>query len=129
MTDIRMVGVSSTIPMHDVQTMGGEAAQDQFIKEVATDLVTKLRDMVADHRPVGDLAFQVTGPHQDPLQGLIYVHTVTGNWDLDLLPPTCEAVRIHREGVETPRDTRGRIDLDAFRTRAAKRAAAKRVQP
>lgn len=125
MTDIRLVGVSSTIKLDDVQDMASDRDQDDFIKEVAADLEKKLRDMVADARPVSPLAFQVTGPHTDPIQGVIWVHTLTGQFDLDLLPPTCEAVRIHREGVETPRTERPRINLDLFRTRAGRRKAAK----
>lgn len=126
MTDIRQVGASSTIPLHDVQGMGSDAAQDAFIKEAATHLQQKLRDMVADARPIGDLVFQVTGPHEDPLQGTIYVHTILGNFDMDTLSPTCEAYRIHHEGVEVPRE-RTRIDVDHFRSRQGRRNAEKRA--
>lgn len=113
MADVRMVGVSNTIGLHDVQGMT-DPEQDEFIKEVATGLHNRLRDMVANGRPAKgtDLVFQVTGPHQDPLQGTIWVHTLAGHFDLDALPVECEAVKIHRTGTETPQE-RQVINLQA----------------
>lgn len=116
MTDVRLLGVSSTITLHDVKGMT-EPEQDAFITEVAKDMQNRLRDMVAGRQPAKgtDLVFQVTGPHSDPLQGTIWVHTLAGHFDLDDLPPECEAVRIHRDGVETPRE-RQVINLASRRT-------------
>lgn len=95
MTRIQPVGVSNAVKMSDVAAMGGDAAQDQFIREAAQDLEQKLRRFVGDARPISDVAFQVTGPHSDPLQGLIYVHTLWANFDLDALPTDSDAYRTH----------------------------------
>lgn len=90
-----MMGVTSAVKMADVQDMGGDAAQDRFIRECAVDLEQKLRRFVGDARPAGDAVFQVTGPHSDPLQGLIYVHTLAAPFDPDTLPTDCDAYRVH----------------------------------
>lgn len=90
-----MVGVSSAIRMSDVQTMGGDAAQDYFIREAAQDLQAKLQRFVGGATPRGEFVFQVQGPHDDPLQGMIYVHTLAAPFDLDALPTDCDAYRVH----------------------------------
>jgi hypothetical protein len=100
-SNVQLVGVSSTIALHDVKGMT-RPEQDQFIKEVATDLHNKLRDMVANCAPASPIAFQVEGPFDDPLQGVIWVHTLAAHFDLDSLPRTCEAIRIELEGTATP---------------------------
>lgn len=90
-----MIGVTSAIKMADVRDMGGDAAQDMFIREAAKDLEQKLHRFVGGARPRGEFVFQVTGPHDDPIQGLIYVHTLAAPFDLDRLPTDCDAYRVH----------------------------------
>lgn len=102
MTDIRLVGVSSRIALHDVQDMGGPAAQDVFIAECAKDLSEKLREYVADAQPRSDFSFQVTGPHPDSIQGAVYVHTFSCHFDMDAMNENAGALRAYRDGATEP---------------------------
>lgn len=108
MTNLQHVGASTTIALADVKAMT-DREQDEFIRSAALDLQEKVRNMVAGAQPKGDLAFQVTGPHQDPIQGTIWVHTLFGVFDLDALPPECEAVRIDRDGTTGDQGPREQI--------------------
>lgn len=91
-----LVGVTSAIRDSEIRGLT-DAEQDRVIAEEAQRLQRLFKDFVGGTRPYKDrpLAFQVTGPHDDPLQGKIHVHTVTGWVDLDLLPNDCEAYRVH----------------------------------
>lgn len=60
--------------------------QDQFIHEVAQKMQREMRERVKDARPISDIGFTVTGPHSDPIQGNIHVHTIHAWFDLDQMP-------------------------------------------
>lgn len=57
--------------------------QDEFIKEVAQGMGREMRERTKDAIPLSEVVFQVTGPHNDPIQGLIHVHTMACWFDLD----------------------------------------------
>lgn len=60
-----------------------DAEQDQFIAEVAKGMAREMEERTKGARPIGDVAFTVVGPHNDPIQGLIHVHTISAWYDLD----------------------------------------------
>lgn len=60
--------------------------QDEFIKEVAESMARDFRERTKDTPPLGDAAFWVTGPHRDPIQGIIHVHNLAVWVDLDRMP-------------------------------------------
>ena len=60
--------------------------QDEFIKEVAQAMSREFRERTKDTPPLGDATFWVTGPHNDPIQGLIHVHNLAVWVDLDRMP-------------------------------------------
>lgn len=60
--------------------------QDEFIKEVAESMARDFRERTKDTPPLGDAAFWVTGPHNDPIQGIIHVHNLAVWVDLDRVP-------------------------------------------
>lgn len=63
-----------------------DAEQDQFIREVAESMAREFRERTKDTPPLGDAAFWVTGPHHDPIQGIIHVHHLAVWVDLDRVP-------------------------------------------
>lgn len=91
------VGVSMSVKDSDVAGLS-DALQDQFIAEVAENLTRQLRKMVLDTRPRSDFRFWVTGPHNDPLQGMIHVHHLVAKFDLDQLPTESDAYRTAMTG-------------------------------
>lgn len=60
--------------------------QDEFIKTVAEKMTAEMRARVKDAPAVSDVSFLITGPHNDPLQGLIHVHQIACWFDLDDMP-------------------------------------------
>lgn len=60
-----------------------DSEQDHFIAEVAKGMAKEMEERTKQARPIGDVAFTVTGPHDDPIQGLIHVHTISAWYDLD----------------------------------------------
>lgn len=89
-----MIGVSKAVKEADVYLLS-DNDQDLFIRQVGDALTQDLRKFTADAMPLSEHVFQVTGPHQDPLQGLIHVHTLTAQYDLDALPADSDAYRVH----------------------------------
>ena len=64
-----------------------EKEQDWFIQDLGSKMETDMRDRVLDARPLQDaISYWVTGPHSDPLQGLIHVHHISAWFDLDTMP-------------------------------------------
>lgn len=102
----QLIGVSATVREDQINHLTPRA-QDEFIREVGQHLEQELRKFTNDARPLGDLAFQVTGPHLDPIQGRCHVHTLAGNFDLDTLSPESAAYLTYvtngpQEGTPTP---------------------------
>ena len=60
--------------------------QDQFIREVNESMVADMRERTKDARPEGGtFSLWVTGPHTDPLQGIVHVHHIAAWYDLDTM--------------------------------------------
>lgn len=91
-----MLGVSSAIRDSEIASLT-DAEQDRVIAEEGQRLQRELGKFVGGVEPYKGrpLVFDVKGPVQDPLQGIIHVHTVAGYFDLDRLPNDCEAYRVH----------------------------------
>lgn len=89
-----LVGVSKAVRESEVYMLS-DREQDEFIREVALALTEDLRKFTGDAMPLSEAAFQVSGPHPDPLQGLIHVHTLAAQYDLDALPRDSDAYRVH----------------------------------
>jgi hypothetical protein len=96
---VKMIGVSSAIQEWQIAPLS-DPEQDELIRREALRLEKELREFVGLAFPRGDLIVQVTGPHDDPLQGRIWTHTVAGNFALDDLPPNCGAYRVHVTGED-----------------------------
>lgn len=63
-----------------------DAEQDWFIKDLGDKMVADMRERVKDARPINDaVSYWVTGPHSDPLQGIIHVHNISAWFDLDTM--------------------------------------------
>lgn len=82
-----------------------DADQDVFIREVAQGMARDMRERTKDAVPLGDAVFQVTGPHRDPIQGVIHVHTIAAWFDLDRMatdaPFRLEFIQAHgTEGTD-----------------------------
>lgn len=64
-----------------------DAEQDHFIREVNDAMVQEMRQRTKDARPEGGtFSLWVTGPHNDPIQGVVHVHHIAAWYDLDTLP-------------------------------------------
>lgn len=98
----QFLGVSIAVKDADVADLT-DGEQDVFIREVATKMAPMLREYVKDTPPLSgtDLVFDVTGPHDDPLQGHIHVHTLSGWFDIDAIPTDAPAYLVWRDG-QTP---------------------------
>lgn len=60
--------------------------QDDFIKDVGDTMLREMRERVKDCPPLQEaVTFWVTGPHSDPLQGIIHVHNISAWFDLDAM--------------------------------------------
>jgi hypothetical protein len=106
-----LIGVSSAIQEAEIAGLT-DREQDDVIKRAAEDVTEKLRKFVGGVGTYRDrpLVFEVTGPHEDPIQGRIHVHTVAGYFDLDTLPTDCDAYQVHVVG--TPGITTGGVRPD-----------------
>ena len=87
-------GVSVAIPAHEMPT--NPADKNEF----ATQLAGKLRDDLERHtgsaRPAGEFSFSVTDkPHDDPLQGLIHVASLSAEYRVSDLPSHSTAYQAH----------------------------------
>lgn len=89
-----LIGVSKTVKDFDVNTLTDDE-QDQFIQEVLKGCAEDLRRLVMDARPLSEFVATVTGPHNDPIQGMIHVHTVAAHFDLDTLDTNSDAYQVH----------------------------------
>lgn len=95
----RFIGVSSAIRNDQIDGLT-DPEQDELIKRESNRLEGELREFVGLAVPRGDLVFNVTGPHEDPIQGRIWVHTMAGHFALDELPANCPAYRVHVTGED-----------------------------
>jgi PIN domain nuclease of toxin-antitoxin system len=77
-----------------VNTLDDEA-QDQFIAEVLKSCARDLEIFTRGARPMSEFVASVTGPHDDPIQGMIHAHTIAAKFDLDTLDPASDAYRVH----------------------------------
>lgn len=98
-TGVKFIGVSSAIRNDQIDGLT-DPEQDELIKAESQRLERALREFVGLAHPKGQLVFTVTGPHDDPLQGRIWVHTMAGHFALDDLPLGCEAYRVHVTGED-----------------------------
>lgn len=63
-----------------------DAEQDWFIKDLGEKMLADMRERVKDARPLQDaVSYWVTGPHSDPIQGMIHVHNISAWFDLDTM--------------------------------------------
>lgn len=109
-----MIGVSKSVKDSDVAGLTDDA-QDQYIAQVLKACASDLHRLVGGALPLSDFAASVTGPHDDPIQGMIHVHTVAAQFDLDQLPPECDAYRVHvgtADGVTEGNRLEGGLDRD-----------------
>lgn len=106
---VRLMGVSSSVRDWEVARMT-DAAQDDMIRRESARLEAELQAFVGGARPKGDLIFTVRGPHSDPIQGNIHIHTMAGHFDTDDLPAQCPAYLVYvapeegRADVQTMED-------------------------
>lgn len=91
------IGVSSTIRNGQISHLK-DPEQDEVIKAEFRRLEGELREFVGGALPRGDLVAQVQGPHDDALQGRIWIHTVMGMFAVDDLPAGCAAYKVHVTG-------------------------------
>lgn len=89
-----MIGVSKAVKDSDVRH-ATDAEQDAYIREVAVALSVELRMFTGEAMPISEATFEVKGPVDDPLQGLIHVHTLAAHYDLDTLPTDSDAYAVH----------------------------------
>lgn len=85
-----ILGVTLAMPDRDVYLLNDDE-QDVLIAQVGEHLTEELRKFVGGAPPLSPLRYQVTGPHDDPIQGPIHVHTLVAEFDLDALPLGCAA--------------------------------------
>lgn len=89
-----MIGVTKAVRDQDVFLLSDDD-QDSYIKTVLEACTADLARFTGNARPLSDFVASVTGPHDDPLQGPIHVHTVAAKFDLDALAPETDAYRVH----------------------------------
>lgn len=65
--------------------------QDWFIRDLGEKMTQDMRERVKDARPLNDaVSYWVTGPHSDPLQGIIHVHHLSAWFDVDTMAPDAQ---------------------------------------
>lgn len=91
---VRLIGVSLAL---EAPTYNALSAVDRqaFQMEAFTKLEAELRSYTGDLRPTAYPTFSGDGPHDDPLQGPIYVFTCSAHYETDDLPPDCRAYATH----------------------------------
>ena len=87
-------GVSVAIPAGEMPQSRADA------EEFAGMLTVKLADDLAKHtasaRSIGEVAFHMSDkPHADPLQGLIYVASLSAEYRVEDLPSHSTAYQAH----------------------------------
>lgn len=112
-----MIGV--TMAVKDFEVAGlSDADQDAYQHHVLwgpDGCADRLGRFVGAVRPLSELVASVTGPHNDPIQGMIHAHTVAGKFDLDTLPTDSDAYRVHvleAEGVTEGNRLDGGLNRD-----------------
>lgn len=85
-----VMGVSVALPAKETQGWTGEDWQDA-IRTYQPELLDMLRRHVGGAQPKTEPTLNVDGPHSDPLQGLLYVLTVSAWFNPLELPPDCPA--------------------------------------
>jgi hypothetical protein len=90
-----VMGVSIAIPLKEAQHDDGrpwsEGDWQDFIRHAQPEMLDKLRRHVGGGLPTTEPALQVDGPHPDPIQGPVYVMTVSAWFYPHSLPADCTA--------------------------------------
>lgn len=89
------MGVVVAIQADDVQAAQQAGTLADEIKGLAEQAQEGLRRFVGGAQPRSDLAINLDGPQEDPIQGTIYGLTLAAKFDTDDLPGDCEAYRIY----------------------------------
>lgn len=89
-----MIGVTKAVKDFEVAGLT-DAEQDEYIGHVLKGCAADLEIFTRGARPLSEFVASVTGPHDDPIQGTIHVHTVAAKFDLDTLDPDSDAYRVH----------------------------------
>jgi hypothetical protein len=106
---VQSIGVTTAVRASEYAAMGRDEAKS-WTKDAFRYLEVELRAYTGDATPVGAPTFQIDGPHDDPLQGMIMVMSVAAPYDVDTLPVTCKAYETHnqqRQAAERGLDDQG----------------------
>lgn len=87
---IQSAGVTIALPAKDFNDLT-KAEMGETLREAYALLEVRVREHVGGVTPKGQPAFQMDGPHEDPIQGPIYVVSLAVPIETDDLPPTCTA--------------------------------------
>ena len=91
---IQSCGVTVALPGKDFSALDREG-KATVLRDAYAMLEQRVREHVGHVKPKGQPTFQVDGPHDDPLQGPIYVVSLAVPVETDDLPPTCTAYEAH----------------------------------
>ena len=106
MGNLQEIGVSKAVREDEVAHLP-DATQDGWIATILAACATDLEDFVGHARPREEIKWSVTGPHDDPIQGKIFVHKVSAMFDLDDLPSSAPAYRVYVHGDGSLEDYQG----------------------
>lgn len=87
---IRTAGVSIALNADEFNALL-PPERASLMRDVHAWLEPALRKHIADVKPQGQPAFQMDGPHSDPVQGIIYTVTLAVPVETDDLPTDCTA--------------------------------------
>lgn len=86
-------GVSAAIPANE---MPGPADRMEFFGQLNAKLINDLEQHVGSARPRGDFTLHWTDePRYDPIQGLIYVVSLSAEYRVEDLPTHSSAYQAH----------------------------------
>jgi len=87
---LKYAGVSTAI---QASMLDGLSKQDtgSLFRNLGDQLAPELRRHIGDVKPKGDPLVDVSGPHLDPVQGMIYVMSMAVLVETDDLPADCPA--------------------------------------
>lgn len=87
---VQHAGVSAAVQAKTLDGLGRHELTG-LVRDLVDQLEPELRRHIGDVKPKGPPLVNMSGPHSDPLQGLIYVVSLAVPVETDDLPTDCSA--------------------------------------
>jgi hypothetical protein len=93
---IEVCGVTAAIPASDLMK-GSRAEVGAYLRDVYAHLERALREHTGNAKPQGQPSFQIDGPNDSDLLGVIYTASLGVPVEVNDLPLDCTAYEAHHQ--------------------------------